>query len=191
MWLSYRSCFITIDRVFIHSFIINRNNNLHFNETFTRTLPYCILNSSSSTSNNLSPEAFDLLDCILQLLDTNVFDEIKGLLQPIISQQPAYFLLLLLYHPSTSYMKRYLLEQLLLQVLCLSISFDVMEILQKAILPYKQLIVEIIELFLRTNDSIPDAMLININQLNLQESLLAVFDYLISFLLIEYESYCL
>ena len=88
-------------------------------------------------------------------------------------------------------MKRYLLEQLLLRVLCLSISFDVMEILQKAILPYKQLIVEIIELFLRTNDSIPDAMLININQLNLQESLLAVFDYLISFLLIEYESYCL
>ena len=66
MWLSYRSCFITIDRVFIHSFIINRKNNLHFNETFTRTLPYCILNSSSSTSNNLPPEAFDLLDCILQ-----------------------------------------------------------------------------------------------------------------------------
>ena len=49
-----------------------------------------------------------------------------------------------------------------------------MEVLQQAIVPVKSMVVGMIELFLRTHESVPNAMLININQLGLQELLLVV-----------------
>lgn len=115
-----------------------------------------------------------VLEGVLSLLETNLFDETKSLLSPIIKQEPSLLLLLLLYTPSSSYMKRYLLDKLVIQVLSSSIPFSVMEVLQKAIQPCKPTIVDLIEVFLRTHDSVPNTMLLSINQLGLQDSLLTV-----------------
>ena len=54
------------------------------------------------------------------------------------------------------------------------LSFTMMEVLQKAIQSIRPTIVGMIELYLRTNDSVSNEMLININQLGLQELLLVV-----------------
>lgn len=117
-----------------------------------------------------------MLEGLLTLLETNFFDEAKSLFAPIIHQEPTLILLLLLYLPSFSYMKRYFLEQLLLRVLSSAISLNVMEVLQKAIVPVKSMVVGMLELFLRTHETVPNAMLMNINQLGLQELLLVVSD---------------
>ena len=55
----------------------------------------------------------ELLDGVMALLESPFFDEAKALVAPVMAQQPLFLLLLLLAAGELTYMRRFLLEQLL------------------------------------------------------------------------------
>ena len=105
-------------------------------------------------------------------MESPCFEETKALIVPIMTQQPLLFFFLLLVSESHTYICRFLLEQLLFRILSRTITPSDLPFLRKAVEEYKPLVVELIESFMRSHEEIPSSFLLNINELNLQESLL-------------------
>lgn len=113
-----------------------------------------------------------VLEGVFALLESPLFDEAKTLLTPLLTQQPLLLLLLLLASPTASYMKRFVAEQLLLQVACDALPQTAVPYLKSAIASNRRMVVATLELFLMSHETIPSTLLVNVNQLELQGDLL-------------------
>ena len=113
----------------------------------------------------------ELLDSVMELLESPFFDEAKALVAPVMAQQPLFLLLLLLAAGDMTYMRRFLLEQLLLRVLCQPLVAETTPFLQNAVRSHAELAVELVDTFMRSHE-VPGTLLLNVNALGLQEALL-------------------
>ena len=113
-----------------------------------------------------------VLEGVFALLESPLFDEAKTLLTPLLTQQPLLLLLLLLASSTASYMKRFVAEQLLLQVACDALPQTAVPYLKSAIASNRRMVVATLELFLMSHETIPSTLLVNVNQLELQGDLL-------------------
>lgn len=105
-------------------------------------------------------------------MESPFFDEAKPLISPIMNKHPLFLLHLLLVSDAHTYMCRFLLEQLLLRVLFQPISPPDLPFLQVAVHNHRQLVVELIESFMRSHEDVSSVFLLNINELELQDALL-------------------
>ena len=87
----------------------------------------------------------ELLDGVMALLESPFFDEAKALVAPVMAQQPLFLLLLLLAAGELTYMRRFLLEQLLLRVLCQPLAPATTPFLQSAVRTHDALTVELVD----------------------------------------------
>ena len=114
----------------------------------------------------------EMIDTIISLLESSVFDEAKTLLAPIMKANPTIILINLFTSSIRSYMRRFLIEQLCLRVLCSPLDSELIVPLHQGIQINLSLVLEVLELFIRSHDDVPNRLLLNINQLHLQALLL-------------------
>ena len=116
---------------------------------------------------------------MLFVLESAAFDEAKALLSPILQANPAIILIGLFASSIHSYMHRFLTEQLCLRVLCSSLNADLKDSLVQGIQLHLSLVLEVLELFIRSHNDVPHRLLLNINQLDLQTPLLISSDHFV------------